>query len=281
MQIEDIIQELRQLQIIDHNDCQALTGGTASRVYLVTGRSHTDYVIKINDPAAIQAEANFYRTYSGLDILPKLIYEDPPHRYLVYTFLPGSTSYVKGSKAIMLQTLAAQLLQFYQPAAPNSGYGFTDNPHPAWKDFLMERAIGTHEATRSVLSNEDFQLVSRLIQNRSEADSQSYYLHGDCGVHNFIFRGSRLTGVIDPLPLIGEPLYDLIFAFCSSPYDLQPDVLKTAADLLPIPYPSEQALREEIIIVLYFRMAACLMHHPQDLPEYLAAWRKWKKGEFL
>jgi hypothetical protein len=39
---------------------------------------------------------------------------------------------------------------------------------------------------------------------------------------------------------------------------------------LPVPYP------EEVVIALYLRLGACLMHHPDDLPAYLAAWPRWK-----
>ena len=45
---------------------------------------------------------------------------------------------------------------------------------------------------------------------------------------NFIFRENRLYGVIDPLPSLGDPLYDLIYAFCSTPEDLTKEAIDYA-----------------------------------------------------
>ena len=37
-----------------------------------------------------------------------------------------------------------------------------------------------------------------------------------------------------------------------------------------------RVLWEEVLIALYMRMATCLVHHPHDLPAYLAAWPRWR-----
>nr|WP_239587430.1 phosphotransferase [Bacillus pakistanensis] len=59
-------------------------------------------------------------------------------------------------------------------------------------------------------------LVQRLAESSNRIPSKGpFLLHGDCGVHNFVFKGGSLSGVIDPTPVLGEPLYDLLYAFCS------------------------------------------------------------------
>jgi hypothetical protein len=39
---------------------------------------------------------------------------------------------------------------------------------------------------------------------------------------------------------------------------------------------SQSRLIEEVIILLYYRIAICLKHHPHDLSDYLKAWGYWK-----
>jgi hypothetical protein len=40
--------------------------------------------------------------------------------------------------------------------------------------------------------------------------------------------------------------------------------------------PSERALVEDVLVVLYGQMVACLIFHPADFPRYLDAWPDWK-----
>ena len=37
-----------------------------------------------------------------------------------------------------------------------------------------------------------------------------------------------LHGVIDPLPVLGDPIYDLIYAFCSTPEDVTKETIDYA-----------------------------------------------------
>ena len=61
---------------------------------------------------------------------------------------------------------------------------------------------------------------------------EKYFLHGDTGVHNFVFRQNQLVGVIDPDPMAGPVIYDFTYAFCSSPDDLDMETLLDSFALL-------------------------------------------------
>lgn len=99
-------------------------------------------------------------------------------------------------------------------------------------------------------------------------------MHGDLGFHNFIFQENKLHGVIDPLPVLGDPIYDLIYAFCSTPEDLTKETIGYAMKQCVF-HKNDRDLYEEIVIGLYLRIDTCLRHHPKDLEDYLAAWRYW------
>ena len=101
-------------------------------------------------------------------------------------------------------------------------------------------------------------------------------LHGDCGVHNFVYDQNVLKGVIDPSPIVGPVLYDFIYAFCSSPDDLSLETLISTVTLLNHVSIERSRLIEEVIIQLYCRIGICLKHHPHDLADYLKAWDYWK-----
>lgn len=51
------------------------------------------------------------------------------------------------------------------------------------------------------------------------------YVHGDFGYHNFIIQKAVLS-VIDPTLMQNLILYELLFLYCSSPYDINDETLR-------------------------------------------------------
>jgi fructosamine-3-kinase len=141
--------------------------------------------------------------------------------------------------------------------------------------FLLQRVKEATNIVNSYLEKEDINLVVKLVNNpnRKSITSSPFLLHGDLSVHNFVWSEGHLTGVIDPAPVFGEPLYDLIYAFCSSPEDITVEVIESAASHLSNNgKKSTHILYEEVLIGLYLRLASCVKHHSQDLDDYLNAW---------
>ena len=68
-------------------------------------------------------------------------------------------------------------------------------------------------------------MQSLAVAALRRGDWPLYLLHGDAGAHNLVFRDGRLVAVIDPLPTVGEPIFDLTFAFVSWPGDLTMDTI--------------------------------------------------------
>jgi hypothetical protein len=129
------------------------------------------------------------------------------------------------------------------------------------------------------MGKEEFDFVAELVNSPSRLRKDPYLLHGDCGIHNFIFEDQKLVGVIDPTSVIGDPLYDLIYAFCSSPEELTLETIQPAVNLLISQKGNiNEILPEEVIIGLFLRLSSCLKHHPHDFEEYLTAWDYWKKS---
>lgn len=230
MKIESIILELKKLKIIAADcDYKKLSGGTTSELYLLQSR----YVIKQNEPQVLKAEAVFLKEYSENQLLPTLIYEEPQNNYIVYSYIKGESIYNRKYKRELLIELVQNIFNHYKIVETEGKWGWADEPSSSWKEFLLQRASGATTILKNSLTEEDHELIYTLIKNKkSETVNQPYLLHGDCGVHNFIFEESKLTGVIDPTPVIGPRLYDLIYAFCSSPDDLKIETIEAAANTL-------------------------------------------------
>ncbi len=251
-----------------------LKGGTDSTVGIIgSPDSSLKYVVKLNRPEQIASENTFYELYHGIALLPKVTYVDPGYRYFLYRYVPGATSYVRGTKETLMHELIERVIRYYVPPTSETQFPWVEDPERAKEDLDYARSI---IATR--LAEDDHHLVAELLaRRRARIDrDRLYVLHGDFGVHNFLFEQGTLSGVIDPIPSLGRPLYDLLYAFCSSPDDLHRSVLVSAVERMGGNETiHESDLVDDTIIALYMRLSTCLRHHPNDWHEYLKAWNEW------
>ncbi|WP_372869112.1 aminoglycoside phosphotransferase family protein [Planomicrobium okeanokoites] len=272
--IKKIIAELIKQNVIaaQPSRCKKLSGGTVSELYLLKV-DDSEYVLKLNGPEVTEPEALFLDTYKEVGLLPKLHYLDPSKTFIVYSFISGSTDYTGSSKKKVLKELADGLINQYEKAAPESGWGWVDSPSASWQEFLRNEVSHAKESIGSSLGPADHQFIAGLVE-KVGVKTEAYLLHGDCGFHNFIFNEGQLTGIIDPAPVIGFPIYDLVYAFCSTPEDLTKETFDYAARFLR---ERPSANYDLVLIGLYLRIALCGKHHPEDLALYLKAWSEWLK----
>ena len=96
-------------------------------------------------------------------------------------------------------------------------------------------------------------------------------MHGDFGTHNFIKKDGKLVGVIDPMAVIGDPLYDLLFAIVSNV-----DILKslTMNDIYALTKEDKNRVYNLFVVVLYARMIRCMHHHKEDIDIYIDFYNK-------
>ncbi|MCP3740304.1 aminoglycoside phosphotransferase family protein [Rossellomorea sp. BNER] len=277
MDISDIIKTMQDKGLVDRNDleCESLSGGTTSQLYLVNQK----YVIKINEPNVLEAESVFLQFYKNVPLLPLLIFVDPSYQYIVYEFIPGSTTYSRKNKSEILHLVVRNIINHYQSVPGTNGWGWKDELSTSWQNFLLEGIMESKIILEQHLDFEDLKLVQRLAESSNRIPSKGpYLLHGDCGVHNFVFKDGCLSGVIDPTPVLGDPLYDLLYAFCSSPNELTKETIDSVIPTLKVgEYKCGKVLYEYLVIVLFMRLATCLRHHADDFEEYLYAWDYWKR----
>lgn len=275
--INSIIQNLLQLGVIDSASQlnHRMHGTTDGLVHTLTVHEEPKYVLKLDSSENISMVREFYSTYEASSVLPNLYYTDPAHTFIVYSYIKGTTHYNRGSKINWLSLLVTELLNHYQVDKSTKKWGSLVEPCHSWHEFNERGLENARRNLDNLLPTEDYYKVKSLLENTSKV-TQKYLLHGDTGVHNFVFNEATLTGVIDPSPVSGPLIYDFAYAFCSSPDDLNLDTLFTTFDLLHEKSIEKSRLIEEVIFQLYCRIGVCAKVHPHDLKDYLKAWDYWK-----
>jgi hypothetical protein len=158
----------------------------------------------------------------------------PAKKFIVNFYTPGKTHFNRDLKINWLTLLIKELLNHYEIYQQTDKWGFwLEDPCQTWRDFIARGVEYARINVGSLLRIEDYYKVKSFVGNISTGEGhERFLLHGDCGVHNFVFDQNVLTGVIGPSPIVGPVLYDFIYAFCSSPDDLNQETLISTFNLL-------------------------------------------------
>ncbi|WP_246070455.1 aminoglycoside phosphotransferase family protein [Paenibacillus kobensis] len=277
--VNDIITYLQEAGVIEPHTkiMNKMNGTTDGLVYTLTVNEEPKYVLKLDNPVNIGLAEQFHLTYRNSTLLPRLHYTDPARSFNLYAYSKGTTHYNRGSKIHWLTLLVKQLLNHYDRYDQTNTWGRIILPRQSWREFNEISVESARSKIGNVLPSEDYYKVKALIARISEvSDNNKFLLHGDTGVHNFMFHESVLHAVIDPSLMVGPVIYDFTYAFCSSPDDLNLETLLAAFGLLQQVTMDQSRLIEEVIVQLYCRIGICVQVHPHDLEGYLKGWEYWK-----
>lgn len=285
LEVENIIKSLQDKGVIDlkEQDIKIMKGTTDGLVYTLSENNIPKYILKQDHPQEITFVEQFLHAYQNVSLLPKLLYTDPEKEFIVYSFITGTTHYNRGSKLNWMTLLVKELFNHYEKYDQTAEWGRLGIPRQSWREFNISSVESAYVNIGDLLSTEDYYKVKSLVERigKYEKQEEKYLLHGDTGVHNFVFSNSVLTGIIDPSPMIGPVIYDFTYAFCSSPDDLDLETLLTSFSLLSNVHMEESRLMEEVVVQLYTRIGICAKVHPHDLGAYLKAWEYWKYSLFI
>ncbi|RDI41096.1 hypothetical protein [Falsibacillus pallidus] len=281
--IQDISNILLNNGLIINEDLnwKELKSGTTDGVlYELHINKIPSYVIKIDNPMIISATHDFLNEYKNVRLLPDLLFSDVEKGFIVYSYISGETHFNRGLKIEWMTILIKELFNNYKKVDKITTWGRINGiSRNTWSDFNQESFESAQMNIGDFLSSEDHKRVEKLANKLKEYphNEQKYYLHGDAGVHNFIYLDNQLRGVIDPSPLIGPSIYDFTYAFCSSPDSLDLNTLLPLFSLWEGGNSiTEEQLLDEVLFQLYTRIGVCINVHPHDLDVYMVAWEKWK-----
>jgi aminoglycoside phosphotransferase len=284
VQINEIIEILNNKNLIKNNglEFKPLKSGTTNGVlYNIYVENTPTYVIKIDHPSIINSTEEFLLAYQDVLLLPNVLYTDDKKEFLVYSYISGETHFNRGSKLQWMTPLVKELFNQYKKADQDIPWGRVNgSKRESWSDFNQISLQSAKENIGDLFPSEDHRRVALLVNALSKyhVQEEKYYLHGDAGVHNFVYAANELKGVIDPSPLIGPRIYDFTYAFCSSPDSLDVSTLMHSFSLWNGNASlSKERLFDEVLFQLYTRIGVCIKVHPHDLNEYLEAWREWRE----
>ncbi|MEZ7172700.1 hypothetical protein [Sporosarcina sp. OR05] len=263
-----------------YNINELRSGTTDGQVYVISENNTPLYTLKYDHPNGIEMVERFFTTYAHIDLFPKVFYVDPEKHFFLYDYIEGHTHVNRGLKSVWMKRLVQGLFNHYEKVDASSAWGrLGGEPRQQWFDFNMKSLEYAHENIGYLLPNEDYVRMKGIVERLAvdESKEEKYYLHGDTGVHNFVFHHHNLVGVIDPSPMVGPVLYDFTYAFCSSPDNLSMETLLSSFSLLENVQIPTSRLIEEVVFQLYTRIGICKKVHPHDLEEYLNAWDYWKR----
>lgn len=235
------------------------TGGSSKVILL-----NDVYLIKQNTKLILQAEIEFIK-FNNSNMFQKIIYVDPKYEFIVYKFIPGETMKHINDVNDFIKKIVDISTSY--PNCNLDGYGYLNEEVSSWIRFLKD------EVTYSSLNLKEY-IPNKKIINKSLEILENYpfekkLLHGDFGTHNFIQNNGNFIGVIDPMPVIGDYLYDLLFAIVSNVDILSTISLDFLYKLINEPPEKIKAL---LTIVLYSRISRCLKYHPEDIDIYMNFW---------
>ena len=261
---------------------EKLNSGTTNGVlYLLIVDNKPTYVVKIDTANIIIPTQLFLTAYSNTSLLPNILYTDPEKKFIVYDYIAGETHFNRGAKFDWMTILIKELFDKYKKVDETIPWGRINGASKSsWSEFNLTSLQYARQNIGDVLSLEDHKRVEILVDglNRYSNLEEKYYLHGDTGVHNFVYLNNQLKGVIDPSPLIGPKMYDFTYAFCSSPDNLDTNTLLKLFTMWNRDGSyTEERLLDEVIFQLYTRIGICIKVHPHDLEEYLIAWKNYEK----
>lgn len=240
--------------------------GTDSKVLLL----NDSYLIKQNKKKNLKAEVEFLRK-TRHEKLQKILYIDKSYEFVVYKFIPGETMKKVEDVPDTLKNIVS-IVSCYSDCF-KKGYGFLYNTVDSWSTFLENQVASSSPTVKEYISENA--LVSMAVSNLKNYPFEKKLLHGDFGTHNFIKQNKKLVGVIDPLPIIGDPLYDILFAVTSNAELLKQLPLSSLYEFISEP---KEKIQHLLLIILYIRISRCLKYHPNDILFYLKYWNQLKQN---
>lgn len=255
-----IIQKLLDILNISYKSHKYFNDGVSSRVILLNDK----YLIKQNNKLALKAEVEFLKL-NDLDILQKIVYVDPEYEFVVYEFIHGETMKLVNDPKNTIKLLRDICSKYKR--YNKEGFGYLNEEVSSWKKFLYsEIEHASKNISKYITSKEE---VRNAIEVLEQYPFEKKLLHGDFGTHNFIKEKGKMIGIIDPMPVIGDALYDFIFALASNTDLLISITIEEICNMTKEP---EEKVRAMLKVVLYCRISRCLKHHPKDIDTYMKYW---------
>ena len=238
------------------------TDGASSRVILL----NNTYLIKQNSKKSLEAETIFLKLNKS-EMFQKILYTDPNFEFVVYNFIPGNT--IKEIYDVTDITKKILKITSNYSIYSNSGFGYLNEEVDNWSQFLRDEIeYSSKNMDKIDIEKSSIMNCVKILENYP---FEKKLLHGDFGTHNFIENNKTFIGVIDPMPVIGDPLYDTLFAIASNPGILKHFPFKKLCKILNAP---QEKIKSLLTIILYSRISRALKYSPNYVSFYVEYYKQ-------
>ena len=232
-------------------------GSTDSIVFSVQEK----YLIKITSEQTVRHQQLFLskNTHGAFQ---KLLCSDEKLHYECFEYIDGThydaQKIDKHAAVEQLANIVGSYVEF-----PHDKYGFLGDEKETWADFLLDE-IDYAENRIPAISRD--RVMNALEVVREYPEPKQYLMHGDFGTHNFLLEADSTIRVIDPMPMVGDRIYDFYFAVLSNV-----GIFRNLGEDYLMQFFSDVDLRYRralMTIALYVRMSRAAYYDNEHLSDY-------------
>ena len=238
-------------------------GATDAVVFRLGGK----YLVKITDLNTVRTQVEFFRQNHDAAFQNLVCYSEEL-LYLCFDFIDGVHYPDSDMDAEDAVVQLSRIVANY-PKYPHGGYGFLNEEHISWRAFLLDEI----EYARRNIGEISTEKVMEALEIAGKYNPEQYLVHGDFGAHNFLVENGILR-VIDPMPMVGDYLYDFYFALLSSVKifgELGEDLIYRYFDERDLGY-----RRALTAIALYVRMSRAALYDRDNFQAYIDLYERFK-----
>ena len=194
------------IKVADEDIKTYSNGATDAIVFSI----NDEYLIKKTTKLELDVYKEFFSKYKS-SRYQKLYYINYDLGYACLSFIKGDR-YDNSINSNELVEILYDTTSNYQQI-DYDGYGYLFEDHKTWFEFLKDEIdYSLNMLEKDNMQEDNLQKCYDVISKNSV---DNYLLHGDFGNHNFIINDDGLF-YIDPMGLVGDPIYDFYFAIFSN-----------------------------------------------------------------
>lgn len=253
--IDNIIKDLeKKLEIsINKDKIKYFNDGVSGSIVF----KYDKYLVKTVDEKELDAYLEFFNLYK-LDCFQKIICYSKELLYICFNYIEGSLFKENKLDPKDVVNQLYEIVSNYKEYDYDA-YGYLEEEDFSWHDFLMDESYREQDKI-----DIDYTKLFNAFDIINKYEVPKYLTHGDFGTHNFIVNDKKIY-VIDPIPLVGDYLYDFYFGIFTNVNvfkDLDVDYILSFFDR---DYEYKKAL---MIICFYIRLRRSSKYNPEDIPIY-------------
>ena len=261
--LEDIKKRLN-INFTEEDIHEFKEGKTEAKVFSIKDK----YLIKCSN----EYDMNVFEAFLSKEdskYFQKLYYVNKKLGYACLSFLPGRKFDEMKDIDYYINTIY-DITSNYKKI-DYEGFGYFNDDHKTWSEFLSSEIDYSNSIT--VTEHLDDSLVREAIDVISKYKVEPFLMHGDFGTHNFIINDDKLY-VIDPMGVVGDPLYDFYFAIFSN-VDIYTKIdLNKLLEYFNRDIEYKKAM---MVVQFYIRLCRTYKYAREDYPTYVEYFEIIKK----